>query len=456
MREWLVGLFGKDVYSQVVIAMSGLLEQLIGCLLFNLNLKRRKHFGLALVLLVLLLLPLGIGLAYLRYALSSVLILRGILHALTLASYLALLVTFLYQGTGFRKTLTFCATNATIVLVGKLFSLLLNVFGIDDKTSMSFFGGASIALDWGVYYAFHIVMYVLFGRIFREKEDLAETKRTQVNILLLTILSVILTDFVFGFSDPYQNQSWTLTILLKVLDSFICLFVLLIRHGIFFQSQKEQEAQVMAELFHEEKNQFDSVRANVDIINAKCHDLRHQLNDLGSKITDEELSKLKDATRIYDSTVKTGNDVLDAIIYEKQLLCEKNQIRFTTLADGSAVRFFDSTELYALLNNAIGNAVDACLAIPEPEKRLIDLAIYRKKGLVFVEVTNSCQGEVRFDEKGLPLSDKTGDHPHGYGSRSIRYLTEKYQGTMTCSAKNNVYRLLLVFEDKETTETARS
>jgi hypothetical protein len=188
MREWLVSLFG-DVYSQVVIAMSGLLEQLIGCLLFNLNLKRRKHFWLALVLLVLFLLPLGIGLAYLRYALSSVLILRGILHALTLASYLALLVTFLYQGTGFRKTLTFCATNATIVLVGKLFSLLLNVFGIDDKTSMSFFGGASIALDWGVYYAFHIVMYVLFGRIFREKEDLAETKRTQVNILLLTILS---------------------------------------------------------------------------------------------------------------------------------------------------------------------------------------------------------------------------------------------------------------------------
>lgn len=73
----------------------------------------------------------------------------------------------------------------------------------------------------------------------------------------------------------------------------MALMILIIRKGIFYSSNQEQEMALMSNLLDKEREQFEKSRENIDIINSKCHDLNHQLSKLEGKITDEELLSLK-------------------------------------------------------------------------------------------------------------------------------------------------------------------
>jgi sensor histidine kinase regulating citrate/malate metabolism len=65
------------------------------------------------------------------------------------------------------------------------------------------------------------------------------------------------------------------------------------------------------------------------------------------------------------------NDTLDIIITEKCLLCEKENITLTCIADGEKISFISVTDLYSLLGNAIDNAIEAVLQFEDQDKRSI-------------------------------------------------------------------------------------
>ena len=57
----------------------------------------------------------------------------------------------------------------------------------------------------------------------------------------------------------------------------------------------------------------------MDIINIKCHDLKHQigmLENMDSSERKEAIKELQRAVIIYDSIIKTGNDTLDLIRHD--------------------------------------------------------------------------------------------------------------------------------------------
>jgi hypothetical protein len=298
-----------------------------------------------------------------------------------------------------------------------------------------------------IYFAFHLIVYIAFSFIFAEKEEVVLSKNSKRNIALLTIFSLILTNVLFSASEPIQSQSLSLSAIVKAFACILCLVILVLKKGILSQSKKEEEAMVMNKLFYEEKKQFDSLRTNINIINSKCHDLRHHLNNLEGKVTNQELDNLKEATRIYDSTVKTGYEALDAIIYEKQLICEKEHIRFSCLCDGKAISFIDETHLYALLSNALSNAIEASKKIVDEKERVIDFTIKKNHSFVFLEITNYFDGQINFDENGKPFSSKTDGSNHGYGTQSMKYIVDQYNGDLSYSAKNHIFRLLAFFPE---------
>lgn len=87
------------------------------------------------------------------------------------------------------------------------------------------------------------------------------------------------------------------------------------------------------------------------MINIKCHDLRKQIrylkaNNKGS-ISNEELTKIENAIRIYDTSIKTGNDVIDTILQEKSLIMNKNGIVGTFLINGESLLFMEK-KMYML------------------------------------------------------------------------------------------------------------
>ena len=96
---------------------------------------------------------------------------------------------------------------------------------------------------------------------------------------------------------------------------------------------------MMDRILSEERKQFAQMKENIDIINMRCHDLKHQLEDFSGRLTDREIAELQEAMEIYDSNIRTGNEALDTVLYIHQLTCRKEGIILTCLADGNALSF---------------------------------------------------------------------------------------------------------------------
>ena len=71
----------------------------------------------------------------------------------------------------------------------------------------------------------------------------------------------------------------------------------------------------------------------------------------------------------YESQNKTGNKVLDTVLTTKSLYCAKHNITFTCVADGTLLDFMDVMDICSIFGNALDNAIECELKIPDKEKR---------------------------------------------------------------------------------------
>lgn len=194
----------------------------------------------------------------------------------------------------------------------------------------------------------------------------------------------------------------------------------------------------------------------MEAMNRKVHDLKKHLNAIEDKLTEEEIRSLREAVAVYDSNIKTGNTVLDTVLYENQLFCEKNGIRLSCLADGSLLSFLSPTHLYSLFSNAISNAMEALLEVEDKERRLIDISVHPESDGTAIEISNYFSGPLIM-KNGTPVSTKKDPNKHGYGIASMRYIVSEYGGTLEFTAtEEDIFLLRILFpaERKKISEAA--
>ena len=148
----------------------------------------------------------------------------------------------------------------------------------------------------------------------------------------------------------------------------------------------------------------------------------------------------------YADQAKTGNEVLDTILTEKNVLCRSRGIRLSSMADGRGLDFIKAHHLYSLLGNAIDNAMEAVQNLPEEEREII-LAVKRTGNLVSIHVENRCAGPVAM-RGGLPVTTKGDRDYHGFGMLSMRTVAEQYGGTLTVRVEDGVFLLDAVMADE--------
>ena len=188
-------------------------------------------------------------------------------------------------------------------------------------------------------------------------------------------------------------------------------------------------------LWKSKQEQYELSKENIDLINQKSHDLKHQiraLRKLNKEELDRYLDEIEDTVRIYESIVKTGNDVFDTILTEKSLYCRKHEIKINCIADGSQMEFIDAIDLYAILGNALDNAIEAVQKFKDPGKRQIDVVICRQQKFLVMNFMNPVQEAPVFVDD-FPVTTKGDQRYHGFGLRSIRHFVRKYDGYLNIS-----------------------
>jgi len=100
-------------------------------------------------------------------------------------------------------------------------------------------------------------------------------------------------------------------------------------------------------------------------------------------------------------------------------------------------------DVYAIFGNALDNAITAVEKISDKEKRVINLKVLNQNNMFMLQLQNYYNGVLSFED-GMPLTTKTDKTQHGFGVKSIRYLAEKYGGTMTVNAKDGIFTLQIL------------
>ena len=239
-------------------------------------------------------------------------------------------------------------------------------------------------------------------------------------------------------------QTWLMIMLLEM----YCLTLLYLQHEMFKKSALRQEVALYNQMHAQQQAQYALSKENIELINRKCHDLKHQVKAMqlmaGEESREKYLHEVEDAVRIYGAIVTTGNEVLDTVLTEKSLYCEAHSIQAHCVADGHLLDFMDPVDLYTIFGNAMDNAINGVKDLEQKEKRFIDVLVYRENQLLVVQVTNPIEKDLSFDEEGLPRTTKEQNGYHGFGLRSIQHTVSQYGGFLSVSVENGCFCLRIL------------
>lgn len=277
-----------------------------------------------------------------------------------------------------------------------------------------------------------------------DHEGLAQVEsRSMVAMMPVVSLVIIGFDVMIKAMDG-AGLALGFVVLLRLLHGLACVATLWVEYQMLFRQRLEHDREVAERLLAEHDRQLRMSQENIEAINIKCHDLRHQIRALaegGAVVDGAVLDDLAREVRIYDSGVKTGNDALDTILTEKRLVCESRGITLTCIADGSALAHVAPADLYAFFGNALDNAIEAASELADPARRTITLVVRRAMGCASVHVENFYEGARRFLADGTPQTTKGDEANHGFGTRSMRQIAERYGGSFAAAAEDGTYRV---------------
>lgn len=268
----------------------------------------------------------------------------------------------------------------------------------------------------------------------------------------IAVLGFVIMVFAIGFSVywsyPQEYKGTRMGEIICPAYSFLCCaLVLLMEYYVLRENSMKRDQEMMEQLLQVSHSQQKSSKDAIDIINMKCHDLKHQIKAL-AKMEDnrsrtEYLQEIRDAVSIYDATYHTGCSALDYVLREKTLLFNEGRIEFSCMVEGSMISYITSADVYALMGNALDNALERVMKERDGE-RIISFQIKHHHDMVLIHLENRCSSTLRF-ENGMPVTDKEDKARHGFGVKSMAYIVEKYHGELMMSVGHGKFNLDILF-----------
>lgn len=396
----------------------------ISCLVFLLQLRRKTHFKVRLILSGAVCVLILSGVYYLIENLTDWSY-WGQVPLLFITYFSAVLIFYsCVKGKGFG--LWYCGVWGTMT-----FLLVLETSYVLCSPLLGDLGNWLLKILFSV--AVNVAIGLTLARWMPEKGQYQIGPRQMVSAWVFCIMSENL--FIYAKVDPGAA-------LFNIVLQFYCITLLYLQSALFKKSSMRKELETIQLLWHQQKGQYQLSKETIELINHKCHDLKHQVQAIRAVKDEKEretyLEKIEKSVQIYSAIVRTGNEILDTILTEKSLICENSGIHINCVADGSLLAFMNPVDLYTLFGNALDNAIEAVRKLESKEKRVIDIMLYERQSFLMLQIVNPMCGEVKFED-GLPLTTKAKNGYHGYGMKSMLHTIQKYEGHLTTEVKNGCF-----------------
>ncbi len=430
-----------------------IIELLAAELLFTMpNAKRRKNFWTRFAIATPILLIFSQVYILLKYmfaqlslpsiAVSSIVVTWYCLLTLSTVFYQLFLFDFGFEQAILHTISGYAVSHIEYTFINEI--IALTIFPqLGSGESLGFFL-IYIAVCIFTYTILLILTYFILVRPFKGLTSIYMPKKKSsifvyITILILTIFLCFAGQYIYR-GDDLSNPEYVG----GALEFLVCILVLFIQYFLYAENKTKSEKDIVDQLLYENSRQYELKKESINLINQKCHDMKHQIAALRTMSIDDKedtIKKLSEEIMIYDSSIKTNNEALDVLLMEKQLFCINKGIRLTYLGDGSLLKDISTTDLYTIFGNALDNAIEAVSNI---DKKVIDISLKEYDGMALVSISNYCTSSLEM-VNGIPKTSKKDKRYHGFGISSIKTVVKKYHGIMDINVKDNIFRLNILF-----------
>ena len=267
--------------------------------------------------------------------------------------------------------------------------------------------------------------------------------------LLTAMTSIVYILLIMLASVPVSLRQRPDDIPLAIVISIFLPIVYTALFYILLSQKKLNEFGTLAQIFESQNDSMEKrateIRNTENAIRIERHDMKHHLKAIEELTLMDEKDKVLEyigsAQQILDESSIVhycSNQILDAIISSYCRKAEMEHIEVETHLNIPEKLPIPDVEFATVFGNALDNAIKACMFLPR-EKRHIKCTCIMKPTLMF-SIENPYEGNIEFDDHGLPVSKETG---HGIGTKSILAFCNKHDATYVCTTDDNTFHLML-------------
>ncbi|MBQ3527082.1 MAG: sensor histidine kinase [Clostridia bacterium] len=268
---------------------------------------------------------------------------------------------------------------------------------------------------------------------------------------VLIFSCVPLVYYVFDYLVSIYTDTWNSSYRLaaEFLPFSLCVFFILFCIVYYKEYERKIEAENNARIVRmaaeQQAKEIETIkRSNIETSLLR-HDMRHLLGNLALCIEQDHKEQALKMISGFASQVEAAsvhryckNDTLNYILTNFEAKCKDNNIEFSATVEIEDLSV-DETLFSSIISNALDNAVDAQAVLLPPERH-IKLMLKNQDGKLLLSVKNPFKDAPSFVD-GYPVTDKK---DHGYGTQSIRYMTERLSGKCRFSTQDNIFILRVV------------
>lgn len=281
-----------------------------------------------------------------------------------------------------------------------------------------------------------LICATVISRIFRpsdSREMIFDKRQTCILIAIPAASVFILCVLLYG---RYEGKAAML----------ICISILIINLSIFYlchmmaeNYRNLRENDIYRQQTYAYRNQLEVIMESQGRIRALKHDMKNHILALQVLLqkrdweeADRYLGSMQDFMANPSEYITTGNEAVDSLLnYKLQRakgLLDTVEARIS-IPEKLMLHSFD---LNVVLGNLLDNAIEAAC---RTEERSLKAAVRLEKGILYINIRNSCQGIA--DGKVQHLETTKDDAPnHGIGLGNVRRIVEKYHGEMDLVCEN--------------------
>lgn len=255
--------------------------------------------------------------------------------------------------------------------------------------------------------------------------------------------------FLIGTYPLHYTRSLTVTVYLYAVTAVMLLVYVITFHSLLSQYNLQLSEYTNSILMSQSESfqkQLEAINSTEEQIKILRHNMRYNVIVVSDMLAAGDTSgaleylrsvgvKLDEAKKMSYCSNSTANAILVYYIERAESKGIKTEVQFA-MPENINIDIIDFT---AAVANALENAVNACAKVKGEQKRLRIRTSENKQYIV--EIANNYEGEVSFDEEGLPASTENG---HGIGTRSISAFATKNNAILDYDITEEWFKLRIV------------